>query len=182
MGLETIAIASLVVSAASAGYSMYTQSENADKQRDAIDEQKRQEAARAAAQADRVKEDNLRLQGQQRAALGAAGVDLAGGGTAATLLNETATLGNRDQNTLRTDLNNRMSSLNAQESLIPSTGSIVAGNMLNFGASALNTYSNYQSAITKQNLLTKQQDQLKPTNFIAPKAKYSLLGDNTITY
>ena len=175
MGLETIAIASLIVSAASTGYSMYQQSENASKQQDAIELQKKQEAARAAAEAERMKEDNLRLQGTQRAALGAAGVDLKGIGTANTLLNETATLGNRDQNTLRTELNNRTASLNAQEALIPSTGSIVAGGLLNFGASALNTYDKYQAGVDRQSLLAAKSP-APSGNFIAPTQTYSLLG------
>lgn len=172
-----VAIASLVVAAASGAYSGYVANDNAIDQKKALDEQKRQEAEAAAAKADQMREDNLRLQGSQRAALGSAGVDLGGGGTVNTLMADTARFGERDLATLQANLANRIENLTAQQNLLPGAGQAVVSGMLNFGGSALSAYDKYSAAQDRQNLLALQKSQQQaPGNYIAAQPKYSLLG------
>jgi len=179
----TMSVAAIVVSLASSAYSAYTANDNAIDARKAADEQKRiadeRARAQAAQEAEQARLQNLKLQSRQRAALAGAGVDLNAGDLAKLTTDETAALGQKDQNTIGENLRMRLEdnwlAYKQQTLNLPSTGSIIAGSSLQAASSALSIYSSY-------NIQNALLNKVKSDNMISSSSLNSTgysLGVNT---
>lgn len=173
-----VAVAAVVVSLASTAYSAYTANDNAIDARKAAEEQKKiadeRARAQAAQEAEQARLANLKLQSQQRAALAGAGVDLNAGDLAKLTTDETAALGQKDQNTIGENLRMRLEdnglAYKQQTLNLPSTGSIIAGSSLQAASSALSIYSSYN---TNQAMLNRTTTANASNMYTANSGAYS---------
>lgn len=176
MGVETIMIAGLIISAASAGYSAYQQERAGDKAENMANLRGQQEVEAARKDAANIREKAARLKSMQSAALAAGGVTL-GAGSADVILGETDRLSEQDALAALKEGGQRAEIIKAQ-------GQLTSDNYTSQAvATTLGGVSTVLGGLTSYREATKGARAAKETDLNVDKAlasrktpAYSLLG------
>ena len=176
-----LAVAAVVVSAASAGYSAYSARSNARDQKEALEEQKAMEREAATREADLVKQRAVKLKSTQNASLAASGVDLASK-TAGDITAETDRLAEQDVLAIMTNSNNRTRLLEWEQKAVGKRANqATVGAGLSFASSVVSAAGQYQAAQRPgQQAAGVTADTAAASTRTAPRP--SLLGNLKLTY
>src|SRR3990172_8971105 len=166
MGLEVIAIASLVMATAGTAYSIHENQEaKKDAKKAAADQMAANERA-AQSEADRIQFNADRLKKAQRASASTAGL-VSDQGTALDVQNETSFLAAKDIGTVLESKNTaNQGVLNEAKMFSRRANASSVSSLISLGSTALGTYGNYKQG---QNLLEAEKTRLGKDNFIKQK-------------
>lgn len=156
LAASTVALIAVGVAVVGTGTSVAMQADTARKQEHALETQQLQEAAAAEIAAENTRRQGKQLQAQQQAALAQGGVLLGEEGSTGLQLSkdiETDLQRNLDIGAMQSQW--KISNLEQQKGMLPSTGNLLISGGLNLASSALSTYSSMKQAQATERLLSK---------------------------